>query len=50
MAALHDAGLKVTELQRDALGALGGLDLGGLGGMLGGLLGGPGTGAGPDKG
>jgi DNA-binding YbaB/EbfC family protein len=35
VAALHDAGQKVTELQREALGALGGLDLGGLGGMLG---------------
>ena len=40
VAALHDAGLKVTELQRQALGALGGLDLGGLGDMLGGLTGG----------
>ena len=50
VAALHDAGVKVTALQRDALGALGGLDLDGLGGALGGLLGGPGTGAGPDKG
>jgi DNA-binding YbaB/EbfC family protein len=28
VAALHDAGLKVTELQRQALGALGGLGLG----------------------
>ncbi|HET6949096.1 MAG TPA: YbaB/EbfC family nucleoid-associated protein [Acidimicrobiales bacterium] len=36
VAALHDAGLKVTELQRKALGALGGMDLGGLGEMLGG--------------
>jgi hypothetical protein len=35
VAALHDAGRKVTELQRGALGALGGLDLGALGGMLG---------------
>jgi nucleoid-associated protein EbfC len=35
VAALHDAGLKVTALQRQALGALGDLDLGGLGGMLG---------------
>jgi nucleoid-associated protein EbfC len=42
VAALHDAGLKVTELQRGALGALGGLDLGGLGDMLGGLPGGSG--------
>jgi hypothetical protein len=37
VAALHDAGLKVTELQRKALGALGGLDVGGLGDMFGGL-------------
>lgn len=37
VAALHDAGLKVTELQRKALGALGGLDVGGLGEMFGGL-------------
>ena len=37
VAALHDAGLKVTELQRTALGALGGLDVGGLGEMFGGL-------------
>jgi nucleoid-associated protein EbfC len=37
VAALHDAGLKVTELQREALGALGGLDVGGLGDMFGGL-------------
>jgi nucleoid-associated protein EbfC len=35
VAALHDAGLKVSALQRQALGALGDLDLGGLGGMLG---------------
>jgi hypothetical protein len=51
VAALHDAGLKVTELQRQALGALGGLDLGGLGDMLGaGLTGGTGgaRGAGAD--
>jgi DNA-binding YbaB/EbfC family protein len=47
VAALHDAGLKVTELQRQALGALGGLDLGGLGDMLGGLTG---AGAGADVG
>jgi nucleoid-associated protein EbfC len=40
VAALHDAGLKVTELQRQALGALGGLDIGGIGQMLGGLGGG----------
>jgi nucleoid-associated protein EbfC len=50
VAALHDAGHKVTVLQRDALGAFGGLDLGGLGGALGGLLGGPGEGAEPDEG
>jgi DNA-binding YbaB/EbfC family protein len=49
VAALHDAGAKVTALQRDALGALGGLDIDGLGGALGGLLGGPGRGSGPDK-
>jgi hypothetical protein len=48
VAALHDAGLKVTELQRQALGALGGLDLGGLGDMLGGLTGGT-AGAGADS-
>jgi hypothetical protein len=42
VAALHDAGVKVTELQRQALGALGGLDIGGLGEMFGGLAGGPG--------
>lgn len=41
VAALHDAGVKVTELQRQALGALGGLDIGGLGEMFGGLAGGP---------
>lgn len=35
VAALHDAAAKVTALQRQALGALGDLDLGGLGGMLG---------------
>lgn len=40
VAALHDAGVKVTDLQRQALGALGGLDLGGLGDMFGGLVGG----------
>jgi len=51
VAALHDAGAKVAALQRDALGALGGLDLEGLGGALGGLLDGPGTGGpGPGKG
>jgi nucleoid-associated protein EbfC len=50
VAALHDAGAKVAALQRDALGALGGLDLEGLGGALGGLLGDPGSGPGPAKG
>jgi DNA-binding YbaB/EbfC family protein len=50
VAALHDAGVKVTALQRDALGSFGGLDLGGLGGALGGLLGGGGPGAGPASG
>ena len=41
VAALRDAGLKVTDLQRDALGALGGLDIGGLGDLFGGVAGGP---------
>ncbi len=41
VAALHDAGLKVTDLQREAMGALGGFDLSGLGEMLGGLTGAP---------
>ena len=53
VAALHDAGLKVTDLQRQALGALGGLDIGGLGDMFGGLAGGAGGGPGgsaPDRG
>jgi DNA-binding YbaB/EbfC family protein len=36
VAAIHDATAKVTELQRAALGALGQLDLGSLGGLLGG--------------
>ena len=45
VAALHDAGLKVTEMQREAMGALGGLDIGSLGNMFGGLTGG---GADPD--
>jgi DNA-binding YbaB/EbfC family protein len=40
VAALHDAGVKVTDLQRQALGALGGLDIGGLGEMFGGIAGG----------
>ena len=47
VAALHDAGAKVTALQRDALG---GLDIDGLGGALGGLLGDPDRGSGPDEG
>jgi hypothetical protein len=47
VAALHDAGLKVTELQREAMGALGGFDLGSLGDMFGGLAGGAGS-DGPD--
>lgn len=50
VAALHDAGTKVTALQRDALGAFGGIDLGGLGGALGGLLGGSGRGTGSASG
>jgi DNA-binding YbaB/EbfC family protein len=33
VAALHDAAVKVTELQRKALGAFGGLDLGGFEGL-----------------
>ena len=37
LAALHDATAKVTELQREALGVFGNLDLSGLGQMLGGL-------------
>jgi nucleoid-associated protein EbfC len=45
VAALHDAGLKVTEMQREAMGALGGLDIGSLGDMFGGLAG---RGADPD--
>jgi hypothetical protein len=45
VAALHDAGLKVTEMQREAMGALGGLDIGSLGDMFGGLADG---GADPD--
>lgn len=50
VAALHDAGLKVTELQRQALGALGTLDVGGFGDLLGGLAGGsPGGATPPDR-
>ncbi|HEY8524407.1 MAG TPA: YbaB/EbfC family nucleoid-associated protein [Acidimicrobiales bacterium] len=44
VAALHDAATKVTALQREALGAFGNLDLGGLGGP------GPGPGQGPGPG
>jgi nucleoid-associated protein EbfC len=36
VAALHDAGSKVAELQQRALGAFGGIDLGGIGDILGG--------------
>ena len=50
VAALHDAGLQVTELQRQAFGAFGGLDLGGLGDMFGGPDVGPGTGSGTGQG
>ena len=42
VAALRDAGLKVTDLQRQAMGAFGGLDLGSLGDVFGGLTGGAG--------
>jgi nucleoid-associated protein EbfC len=35
VAALRDAGLKVTDLQREALGALGDIGIGGLGDMFG---------------
>jgi nucleoid-associated protein EbfC len=45
VAALHDAAARVTALQREALGAFGDLDLGGLGG-----LGGPGGGPLPGPG
>jgi DNA-binding YbaB/EbfC family protein len=37
VAAIRDAGAKATELQRGALGALGQIDIGALGGMLSGL-------------
>jgi DNA-binding YbaB/EbfC family protein len=43
VAALRDAGLQVTELQRQAMGAFGSVDLGSLGDMLGGLMGGAGS-------
>jgi DNA-binding YbaB/EbfC family protein len=42
VAAIRDATTKVTELQRAALGALGQIDLGSLGGLLGGATGQPG--------
>jgi nucleoid-associated protein EbfC len=49
VAALHDAAVRVTALQREALGAFGDLDLGGMGGLGGGMggLGGPGGSGGP---
>ena len=50
VAALRDAGLQVTDLQRQALGALGGLDIGGLGDMFGGLAGSGSDDAGDDAG
>jgi nucleoid-associated protein EbfC len=46
VAALHDAGVKVTELQRQALGAFGGLDPSSLGDLFGGGAGGAGGGPG----
>jgi nucleoid-associated protein EbfC len=46
VAAFHDAAAKVTVMQREALGALGQIDLGSLGGLLGGA-GGPGGLGGP---
>jgi nucleoid-associated protein EbfC len=49
VAALHDAAGKVTALQREALGAFGGVDLGGAGG-LGGLGGAGGLGGLPGPG
>jgi DNA-binding YbaB/EbfC family protein len=48
LAALHDANAKVAELQKQAMGALGQIDLSSLGGSLGGLLGG-GLGSGPGQ-
>jgi DNA-binding YbaB/EbfC family protein len=48
LAALRDAAAKVAELQQQAMGALGQIDLGSLGGSLGGLLGG-GLGSGPGQ-
>jgi nucleoid-associated protein EbfC len=50
VAALRDAALQVTELQRRALGAFGGLDTGGLGEMFGGSPGGPDDAPGPGPG
>jgi DNA-binding YbaB/EbfC family protein len=46
VAAFHDAAAKVSVMQREALGALGQIDLGSLGGLLGGA-GGPGSLGGP---
>lgn len=49
VAALRDAANQVARLQRDALGAFGGLDVGGLGDIFGGAAGGgPGHDAGHD--
>jgi nucleoid-associated protein EbfC len=48
VAALHDAAAKVTELQREALGAFGDIGLGGLGGLP--APGGADPGAGPSQG
>jgi DNA-binding YbaB/EbfC family protein len=47
VAALRDASTKATELQQQALGALGQIDIGALGGMLSGL---PGAAGLPDTG
>ncbi|HKE73005.1 MAG TPA: YbaB/EbfC family nucleoid-associated protein [Acidimicrobiales bacterium] len=49
VAALHDAGAKVTELQRKALGTFGGLDPSNLGDLFGGG-GGAGAGGAPGSG
>lgn len=48
VAALRDAANQVTRLQREALGAFGGLDASGLGDILGGVAGGPGHDPGSD--
>jgi nucleoid-associated protein EbfC len=53
LAAVRDASAQVTELQRQALGAFGQIDLGAIGGMIGELggpggMGGPGGLGGPD--